>query len=315
MRTLFFGTPAIAVPSLEALCAISTVAGVVCQPDRPAGRGLELRPPAVKERGLELGLPVVQPTKVRTPDFAAWVREQRADVAVVLAYGRILPPAVLAGTALGFVNLHASLLPRWRGAAPIQWAIVHGDRETGISLMQMDEGCDTGPVYLARRLPIGPQTTAGELSEQLARLAAALVHDELPRLVRGELVPTAQDSALATAAPLIDKSNGQIDWHAPARAVHDLVRGMTPWPGAYSWVQGKRFKVARSELARAEGDAGPAGTLLAIDERGAEVACGQGSLRIVRGHLEGRRECDAQALERGRCLRVGQCFGGAPDAP
>jgi methionyl-tRNA formyltransferase len=161
MRALFFGTPEIAVPALEALHQIAEVVGVVCQPDRPAGRGLALHAPPVKTRAVELGLEVAQPRKVRTPELATWVAERQADVAVVMAYGRILPPAVLAATAKGFVNLHASLLPRYRGAAPIQWALVCGETETGISLMQMDEGCDTGPVYSRHRIPITTDVTAG----------------------------------------------------------------------------------------------------------------------------------------------------------
>jgi methionyl-tRNA formyltransferase len=271
-----------------------------------------LHSPPVKLCADALGLETVQPTKIRTPEFAAWVRDRQAELAVVLAYGRILPPAVLAATARGFVNLHASLLPRWRGAAPIQWAIVHGETETGISLMQMDEGCDTGPVYLMRRIPVGPTTTAGELTDALGLLAAAIVREELPRLERGELEATPQEHERATAAPLIQKGDGTIDWRKPARAVHDHVRGMTPWPSAFGWIGGKRFKVARSEVAREEGQAGPPGTVLAIDALGAEVACGSGTLRIVRGQLEGRKECDAQSLERGRCIVVGQAFGDAP---
>ncbi len=168
MRALFFGTPSIAVPALEALHAIASVVGVVCQPDKPAGRGLELRAPPVKARALELGLTVVQPAKIRTPELASWVRDAGADVALVIAYGRILPPAVLEGPRRGCLNLHASILPKYRGAAPITWAVVRGEAETGISLMQMDEGMDTGPVFSIHRTPIGPETTADDLSSSSA---------------------------------------------------------------------------------------------------------------------------------------------------
>lgn len=185
MRAIFFGTPDIAVPSLEALREVAEVVAVVCQPDRPAGRGLELRAPPVKERALALGFEVVQPEKVKTPEFAAWVEARKADVALVIAYGRILPKAVLEGPRRGCMNLHASLLPRYRGAAPIQWAIVRGETETGVCLMQMDEGMDTGPVFTRRAIPIGRDETAGELGGRLGRLAAELVREDLPRAVAG----------------------------------------------------------------------------------------------------------------------------------
>jgi methionyl-tRNA formyltransferase len=179
VRAVFFGTPAIAVPALEALCERAEVVAVVCQPDRPAGRGLSLAAPEVKVAAERLGLPVHQPTKIKNDEFLGWLRGLEADVALVIAYGRILPPAVLAAPRRGCVNLHASLLPRFRGAAPIQWAIVRGESETGISLMQMDEGCDTGPVFLRRAIAIGENETAGELAPRLAALAAEVVRDHL----------------------------------------------------------------------------------------------------------------------------------------
>ncbi len=203
MRSLFFGSPDIAVASLEALHDISEVAAVICQPDRPAGRGLELRPPAIKRRALELGLEVAQPTKIKTRKFAEWIRSHGADVALVMAYGRILPEAVLEGPRHGCINVHASLLPRYRGAAPINWAIVRGETETGISLMQMDKGCDTGPVYEMRPLPIGPELTAGQLAAELSELAAAVVRVTLRGVVAGESEAVAQDDVAATLAPLI----------------------------------------------------------------------------------------------------------------
>src|SRR5215472_1461300 len=193
MRALFFGTPDFAVPSLDALAAVADVAGVVCQPDKPRGRGLELTPPPVKARALELGLLVVQPTKLRTGEFAAWARKQGADVALVVAYGRILPPDVLAATRLGFVNVHASLLPKYRGAAPVAWAIVEGESETGITLMQLDEGMDTGPMLEAFATPIDENETAGELAHRLAALGAEAVRNGLPRFVAGGYTPVAQD--------------------------------------------------------------------------------------------------------------------------
>jgi hypothetical protein len=195
MRTVFFGTPDIAVPALQALAETTELVGVVCQPDRPSGRGLALHEPPVKVAARELGMEAHQPVKVKTGNLDAWLRERSPDVAVVLAYGRILPKAVLEAPRRGCMNLHASLLPRWRGAAPINWAIVHGDPETGISLMQMDEGLDTGPVYAMRSIRIGPEETAGELAERIAELAGVVVREDAARGFK--IVPAPQDDRLA----------------------------------------------------------------------------------------------------------------------
>jgi methionyl-tRNA formyltransferase len=309
VRALFFGTPAIAVPSLEALHAVAEVTGVVCQPDRPAGRGLEVAPPPVKARALELGLPVVQPAKVRTPEFAAWMRDAAADVALVIAYGRILPLAVLDAPRRGCMNLHASILPKYRGAAPITWAIVRGETETGISLMQMDEGMDTGPVYSVHRVPIGPETTATELTVTLGALAADVVRADLARAVAGELLANAQDHAAATMAPMLEKEHGRIRWSESARAVHDHVRGMTAWPGAFTTTQGKTLKVLESRVGQAEGVAADPGTVVVAAKNGIEVACGAGTLRILRAQLEGRKALGAAELVGGRAVLVGMPLG------
>jgi methionyl-tRNA formyltransferase len=308
VRAIFFGTPEIAVPSLEALAEIAEVTAVVCQPDRPAGRGLELKPPAVKARALELGLPVTQPTKVRTPDFAAWVASREADVALVIAYGRILPKAVLDAPRRGCMNLHASLLPKYRGAAPITWAVVDGETETGISLMQMDEGMDTGPVFAMHRVPIGPDTTAGELSLALGRAAAEVVRSELAKAVDGELVAKPQDERGATHARMLEKVDGRIDFSKSARRVHDHVRGMTPWPGAFTELGGKTFKVLETRVA--EGAAGaPAGTIVVAAKGRVEIACGEGRIALVRGQAEGKKALGAQELVAGRTLVEGARLG------
>jgi len=318
VRAIFFGTPDIAVPALEALASIGEVVGVVCQPDRPAGRGLELRPPPVKVRALERGLEVVQPAKIRTPEFAEWIRSRDADVALVIAYGRILPAAVLTGPRRGCMNLHASLLPRLRGAAPITWAIVRGERETGISLMQMDEGCDTGPVYARHPLPIGEETTADELARELAKLAAEVVRRDLERAVIGQLVAEAQDESGATTAPILSKQDGKIDWDLPATKVHDHIRGMTSWPGAFTTSRGKRLVVLWSRVAAREGVAGGPGTVVRAapprrqsgdDRGGVEVACGTGSLTVLRAQVEGRKALDASELVAGRAIATGDVLG------
>ena len=308
MRAIFFGTPDIAVPSLLALANVADVVAVVCQPDRPAGRGLKLHAPAVKSAAADRGLPVVQPSKIRTPEFLAWLTEQRADVAVVLAYGRILPASVLAAPARGCLNLHASILPRYRGAAPINWAVVRGETETGISLMQMDEGLDTGPVFTVRRLAIGEDETAGELAVRLGALAAQIVGDEVPRVVRGELETAPQDHAAATSAPPLEKAQGRIDWQRTATEVHNHVRGMTPWPSAFTSVDGKHLKVLatrRSPLQSGE----PPGTIVVADSSGVLVACGEGVLEVARAQVEGRKPLDASQLVAGRTLTLGARLG------
>jgi methionyl-tRNA formyltransferase len=312
VRALFFGTPAIAVPALSTLAEIADVVGVVCQPDRPAGRGLELKAPPVKVRALELGLDVAQPSKIRTDEFAAWVRDKAADVALVIAYGRILPKAVLEGPRRGCMNLHASLLPKYRGAAPITWAIARGERETGIALMQMDEGCDTGPVYTRHAIAIGEDTTADELAAELGELAARVVRADLARAVDGAIEAEAQDHAAATEARMLDKQDGRIEWQEPARAVHDHVRAMTSWPGAFTKSAGRTLKVLATRVADEAGALGEPGTVLVADTRGIEIACGAGSIRLLRGQLEGRKPLDARDLVSGRAITVGARLGDAP---
>lgn len=308
IRALFFGTPAIAVPSLEALAEVAEVVAVVCQPDRPAGRGLSVTAPPVKERALALGLPVVQPQKIRTPELAEWLRAQQADAALVLAYGRILPKTLLETPRRGCLNLHASLLPKYRGAAPITWAIAHGEVETGVSLMQMDEGMDTGPVFTRHPIPIGPDMTADELSVALGRLAAEVVRADFARAVAGEIAAEPQDEELATKAPLLQKEDGRIDWARDMRAVHDHVRAMTSWPGAFTQAGGKLFKVLATQRG-SELSAAPPGTVVVADKHGLEVACGRGTLRILRGQLEGKKALGAQELVSGRAVSLGMVLG------
>jgi methionyl-tRNA formyltransferase len=308
IRALFFGTPAIAVPSLEALADIAEVTGVVCQPDRPSGRGLALSAPPVKERALSLGLPVEQPAKIRTPEFNDWVRSRDADVALVIAYGRILPKNILDAPRKGCLNLHASLLPKYRGAAPITWAIEKGETETGISFMQMDEGMDTGPVFTMHRIPIGDDMTADELSVALGRLAAEAVRKDLLRIVDGELTATPQDHSLATMAPLLEKENGRIDWTRDMEAVHDHVRAMTSWPGAFTLANGKLLKVLVAQRGSPTLTA-PPGTVVTADKHGIEIACGKGTLRLLRAQLEGKKALSAPELVSGRAISAGMVLG------
>ncbi len=310
MRLVFFGSPAFAVPSLEAAHAIADVAAVVCQPDRPAGRGLEVARPPVKVRAEELGLPVTQPTKLRTGEFAAWLREQRADLALVVAYGRILPKDVLEAPRLGCVNVHASLLPKYRGAAPITWAVVRGERESGVTLMKLDEGMDTGATFARVTTPIGDDETAGELSERLARLGAEAVRRWLPDYVRGLCALEAQDHAKATLAPVLRKDDGRIDWKKTAAEVHDHVRGMSPWPGAFTTAPSARgrstVKVHASRVEPGARAPAPPGAVVVADKAHVLVACGEGTvLELVNVQPEGRRAMRASEWVSGRGVGLG----------
>ena len=308
-RAIFFGSPAFAVPSLDALCALADVVGVVCQPDKPAGRGLTLTPPAVKVRALELGLMVAQPTKMKTGEFAAWVRDQRADVALVVAYGRILRRDVLDGPRLGCVNVHASLLPKYRGAAPITWAVVRGESEAGVTLMKLDEGMDTGPTFARVTTPIGPDETAGELGERVARLGADAVTEWLPKYVAGACTLEAQDDASATLAPILEKDNGRIDWAATAQRVHDHVRGMNPWPGAVTTARGRPVKVHATRVVATGGDAAEAGHVVLADKSRVLVACGAGTVELVTVQPEGKRAMRGLEWAMGRGVAEGDVFG------
>lgn len=298
-------------PSLDAAHAVAEVAGVVCQPDRPAGRGLDLTPPAIKVRAAELGLPVSQPTKLRTGEFAAWARSLSVDLALVVAYGRILPKDVLEAPRLGCVNVHASLLPKYRGAAPITWAVVRGEAESGVTLMKLDEGMDTGPTFARLATPIGPDETAGGLGERLAQLGAEAVRRWLLDYVRGAVVLEPQDHALATLAPVLKKEDGRIDWTLRAQSVHDHVRGMAPWPGAFTTAPaaGKgRVTVkihAAAVVADARASAAP-GTVVVADKSRVLVACGEdGVVDLTSVQPEGRKVVRATDWAIGRGVNRG----------
>jgi methionyl-tRNA formyltransferase len=270
---------------------------------------LEVHPSPVKKRALELGLDVHQPKRVKTADFAQWVADKQAKVALVIAYGRILPVAVLEAPELGCVNLHASILPKYRGASPITWAIVRGENETGISLMQMDVGMDTGPVYTRHRMAIGVDETAGELTTRLGALAAQVVRADLLRVVGGELVAGAQDEASATHAPILTKLDGLIDWKKAASEVHNHIHGMQPWPGAYTRIRGKTLKILRAHVRSEQALHVPPGRVLVADSGGLVVACGTGSIEVLSLQLEGRKALSAREFVAGRGLVAGDEVG------
>ena len=309
MRAIFFGTPEFSVPCLDALTRVADVVRVVSQPDRPSGRGQKALPPPVKVRAEALGIPVTQPTKVKPPELAEELASLAADVAVVVAYGRILPKGLLEAPKRGCVNVHASLLPRWRGAAPIQWSIVSGDRETGVCLMEMEAGLDTGPVISVARTPIDENETAGDLFARLAPLGASLIEHDLPRWFAGELSASPQPTEGVTLARMLEKQDAVLDFRAEARAVHDRARGLHPWPGAETHIGDARVKVHETRVVGTSGVRGAPGTILAIDPSGVEVQCGAGSVRFTQLQLEGKKRATAHEIANGLRLAVGQCFG------
>lgn len=306
-RLAFFGSPAYAVPSLERLADEHELVLVVAQPDAPAGRGMGMRAPPVAERAREWGVPLAQPARVRRDDaFLARFAEIAPDVAVTVAYGQILPEALLDVPRHGFLNAHASLLPAWRGAAPIQWALMHGDEETGVTIMQTDPGLDTGPVRHVLRTPIEEHETAPELFARLAELSAEALSQALDRLARGELPSLPQDDRRSSLAPLLRKEDGDVRWADDAADVRNRWRGVAAWPGSRFRHDDRWLRADRIDLVAAAGDAGAApGTVLAIDRDGVEVACGSGTVRLARVTPPGRRAMPAADWARGARLKVG----------
>jgi len=303
-RVVFFGTPEIAVPTLARLLEDAEVRAVVAQPDRPRGRGQKVGAPPTKVLAALTGVPVLQPLKMKDPALWETLAGFGADVFIVIAYGRILPPGILAIPPRGCVNVHASLLPAYRGAAPIQWAILRGETKTGVCLMQMDEGLDTGPVLARRETPIGPDETAGELGIRLGAIGAALLGEKLDDIVAGRLVPEPQDGSAATLAPLLDKEHGRLRFDRPAQELHDLVRGTNPWPGAFTTLAGKLLKVHRSRPAPGQPIADP-GTVVATGPDGIWVACADGALILTEVQLEGRHRMPAGDFVAGARLAEG----------
>lgn len=313
MRVAFAGTPDFAVAVLEALVhAGHEVTWVATQPDRPAGRGLILQPPPVKLRAQELGVPVWQPQRPSEDEWMERLRDAGAQALVVAAYAHKIPAGVLDLPALGCLNVHASLLPRWRGAAPVAWALLAGDRITGVTILRMDEGWDTGPILLQRTELIRPDDTQGTLHDRLARLGAALLVEALERLSRGTLRPVPQDPAMATAAPRIHKEQGRLDWGEPAWVLARKVRAFHPWPGAYTLLGDRTVKVLQASWAQGPGTASP-GTVVAVDpaRQALGVGCGQGILFLERVQVEGGRPMSGTDLANGYRLRPGSRFSGA----
>ena len=309
LRVGFAGTPEFARRSLEAIAdAGFTIPLVLTRPDRPKGRGLALAPSTVKTFALDRGFPVLAPVSLKSPEVRAEALGIPLDVLVVAAYGLILPPAVLEWPAHGCLNIHASLLPRWRGAAPIQRAIEAGDSVTGITIMQMDEGLDTGPMVATRALPIAPRETGGSLHDRLADAGAALIVEVLRRLENvGRLVATRQPDEGATYAARIGDADARIDWSRDAQSIDRQIRSLDPVPGAYTLLGGTVVKVWRAEPCAGTAGARP-GTVLSASSSGIEVACGTGALRLVELQRAGGRRVPASALVAGRFVEPGAQF-------
>ncbi|MDR1464161.1 MAG: methionyl-tRNA formyltransferase [Oscillospiraceae bacterium] len=309
MRILFMGTPQFAVPCLLRLRADGyDVVCAVTQPDQPKGRGYALTPPPVKEAALRLGIPVGQPASLRTPETLALLRGYTPDLIVVTAYGKILPPEVLSLPPLGCVNIHASLLPKYRGAAPIQWAVLQGETETGITSMQMDQGLDTGAMLLQSRIPIPADMTAAQLHDELSALGADVLSETLAALTAATLRPAPQDDALSSYAPLLTKALSPVDWRAGAGEIHNRIRGLFPWPGATASLAGKRLKLMSSRLPGETLPPGPAGELLPASGR-LLIRCGNGeALELLALQPDGGKVMAAADYLRGRPVSPGTAF-------
>lgn len=303
MRVLFYGTPAFALPTLRALLARHRVVAVVTQPDRPAGRGQRVEGSPAKAVALEQGIPVLQPDRLRDPGWPDRLAEHAPEVAVVVAFGQILPEAVLRVPPRGSINVHASLLPRYRGAAPIAWAIVRGERETGVTTFQMDAGMDTGPILLQRATAIGPEDTAGELDARLATLGAEVLLETLDRL--DTLAPEPQDAGVATLAPRLRKEDGLLDWTQSAASLVARVRGLNPWPGAATAGPGGRLVLWRARAIAGRGEPGA----LALADGRLVVGTGVGLIEPLEVQPENRRPMSWNAYLRGARLGPGASLG------
>lgn len=297
------GTPDIAAQSLAALIdAGHEICAVYTRADKPVGRKQVLTAPPVKQLAVQHGIPVYQPATLRDGEAEKVFRTLAPDLVVVVAYGRILPPELLHIARLGCINLHVSLLPKYRGSAPIQWAVIHGDAETGVTIMQLDEGCDTGDILMVERVAIGPEETSGELFERVAAIGAATLVRAIELLSQGKLIPQKQDDSQATQAPMLKKEMARFTFADPADTLHNLVRGMNPWPVAFFEYGGKKVKVLDSRVAENSRSA-PAGTVLAT--RPLTIACGTGALELLRVTPEGGKPMDGTAWAAGRRLKPG----------
>ena len=310
MRIVFMGTPDFAAASLQALIVSKhQIAAVVTQPDRPKGRGKQVQAPPVKLLALQYNIPVLQPATIKTEDFLQTLRELQPDCIVVVAYGKILPLAILQLPPKGCINVHASLLPYYRGSAPIHWSVMNGETETGVTTMFMDEGMDTGDMILKKHLTIAPQDNVGLVHDRLAKLGAELLVETMDLLEQSQVPRTPQDHRLATYAPLLKKEHELIDWNKPARDIHNHVRGMDPWPGTYTLWQNKVLKIWRTELPKAREVNSLSGTVLEETPAGILIQTGQGQILVQELQLQGSKRMDVNEFLRGKRLAPGTILG------
>jgi methionyl-tRNA formyltransferase len=311
LRVIFMGTPEFACPTLQMLIDRGEdVIAVVTQPDRPKGRGQKTLPPPVKVLAEKHGIPVLQPAKVRALEFIEVMKEMKPDVAVVVAFGQILPKALLEIPRFGCINVHASLLPRYRGAAPLNWCIINGETETGVTTMLMDVGLDTGAMLVKKSTPIDPDEDTESLHDRLSILGAEALAETLDLLAAGKLVPEKQNDSLSCYASMLKKEDGLIDWNRDAQTIKNKVRGMSPWPGAFTWLDGKLVKIYRVRTKETlPGRVETAGTVLRADRDGIEVACTDGAIIIDELQLEGRKRLPAGEFLAGCKIAPGTVLG------
>jgi methionyl-tRNA formyltransferase len=311
LKLVFCGTPAFAVPSLHALLSDSYfhVAGVVTQPDRPRGRGKKTSSSPVKDAALLAGIPVYQPEKIRSESSLDYFKRLVPDVVVIIAYGQIIPPALISIPRLGWINLHGSLLPKYRGAAPINWAIINGEKVTGLTTMQIDAGLDTGPMLLKYQTGIGPDETVPDLYGQLAEAGAPLIVDTLKKLDRGEITPTPQDNSQASLALPLKKEDGRIDWFLPAPKIYNRIRGLQPWPGVFTTFRGATCRIWGKPL-KPVAAGGMPGIILPTQEDGLLVICGGSTvLHVEQVQIEGRNRISDREFMNGARIEPGENFG------
>lgn len=312
MRIIFCGTPEFSVPALRRLLSEPnlTVEAVVTQPDRPRGRGRTVTPCPVKEVALHAGVLVFQPEKIKSDEAYEFFASSAVDAVVIIAYGQIVPARLIKLPRLGWINLHASLLPKYRGAAPIAWAILNGETKTGLTTMQIDAGMDTGPTLLQQELSIGPDETAPELAQRLSEAGAPLILDSLTKLDRGEISPIPQDSSQATYAPILEKEHGRIDWTWPAQQIYNRIRGLQPWPGAFTTFRSQLCHIwARPAEAAVAGRSQQPGTILVAGGT-IYVVCGDGSCLVLDGvQVEGRKRITAREFSNGMRIALDERFG------
>ncbi len=307
LRTVFMGTPDFSVPCLKKLMEVANVIAVVTQPDKPRGRGQKLSPSPVKAFALEQGLPVYQPARIKTPEFEQVLVDLQPELMVVVAFGQILSQRILDIPTYGCVNVHASLLPRYRGAAPIHWSIINGETRTGVTTMFMDAGLDTGDMLLKTEVAIGPEMVTEELHDMLMEGGAELLGQTVEKIATGTIQREKQQDELSNYAPLLTKETGHIDWNSSAAAIHNLVRGLNSWPGAYTFLDGQKFKIWRTRMVEQAGS-GAAGEVIAATKQGFLVATGQGALEILELQAPSKKKMAAHDYICGHGLKLGMRF-------